>query len=169
MKLSLAAAKWLTKHSIMPTAWAIQRPEEQERIARSNIGLAIFYAPASQLDLSLFAGLSECKYLIAIDASYLDSGRITPDQQVGIILHELGHVFNVPPYDITSCMKSQQEHNLEAEQYADYYTHHCGYGAPFAGAMKHMKDTGVHGFDSPEIDSRIADLTSSISEKLNLA
>jgi hypothetical protein len=167
MFTTIAAEKFLTKHSIMPQDWKIPQAE-QERINVANIGMVVFYTPASSLDLSLSPWINNCSHLIALDGSYLDSGAISQDQQVGIILHEIGHILNRPPYDHNDLMKTKSDHNLDDEFYADYYAHHCGYGAQFISAMRCMRSANIYGFNSIEIDQRIQALDQSLQVRLNL-
>ena len=92
------------------------------------------------------------------------SGTLSPDEQVSVILHELGHIFNLPPNGY------YMNQSLEEEMYADYYTHHCGYGLQFAEAMNKMRANGVCGFNVPEIVTRVNELTngSGPQPRLNL-
>jgi len=163
MQFAPSARQLLATYHIPFESWTIP-DAERSRIADAPIGLAAFYTPGSRLGPTEIQMLQSIQFLIALDMSYLKAEFLTAPEQVGIIIHELGHVLNPAIYDPCSCMNAA----LDEELYADYYTIHCGYGSEFASAMAKMRQANVHGFASSSIQQRLDELASPSSIRLNL-
>lgn len=163
MQFSPSALEVLVQNNIAFENWRIS-DDERKRISNTPVGVAAFYSPGSLLGHNEIKMLQSIEFLIALDISYLKSGLLTGDEQIGIILHELGHIINPAPYEPCSCMNPK----LDEELYADYYTIHCGYGAEFALAMSKMREAKIYGFTSTSIEKRITELKSPSAKRLNL-
>ena len=156
-----AARALFNKFGITPDSWNI--PEsERERICKSGVGIAVSYTPASVMDLKTSPIPPEVSALIIIEGTPLLEEFITPPEQIGMVLHELGHHLNAPPaarsgMDAWVQALSKPEIDL-GELYADDYARHCGYGAEFRSAMIKFREGGRFGFDGEEIGRRIGKL-----------
>lgn len=156
------ARTFLMKHEILPSQWGLTQLET-DRIGKSGVRIVIFNAPAS---VDMFPTTGSC--LMILDAGPLNQGLITAKMQIGIILHELGHLVNPPPNDTdtyVSCMGGGA--SSEDEIFADDYALHCGYGREFAEALKLMSEQGIYGFDSPGVRKRIERLEQKLQNHPN--
>ena len=171
-----AARKLFTLRGILPSTWAIPS-DEKTRLSQSPIGIAIFNSPASVLNLDISPIPPRVRFLIVIDGGPLHAETITPQEQIGVLLHEFGHHVNPPPKPTDDAaliaswgrLASGSNHLSEDELFADDYARHCGFGFHFANAMEKMKNIGVPGFDHPSIDERIGLLRTTSEPRLNLA
>ena len=174
MKLTPSAEAWMFKHSISPKSWKIP-PDELERIDKLPATADVYEPPGGVLDRSKSPASVMGGRLVSLDKSYLERGNVTKEQQIGIILHEIGHIVNQPQQTQMETyeeeMHKQDGNNKQAtatELYADYYVHYCGYGRHYAAAMRVMKVLDVYGFDTDAVTQRLAELDNTPRERLNL-
>jgi hypothetical protein len=142
----------LEKHQILPSQWDLPNGEP-EKIIGVGIKLAIMFSPASQLKLPQ----GDYDNLVIIDGSLLEQNVISPEMQVGMILHEIGHVVNRPQVSATPNYMDALKYGdkFEEEICADLYAARCGYGEAFVSALKLMSRRGIYGFDSEAVAERI--------------
>jgi hypothetical protein len=147
-----SAREILGKHSILPSQWGLL-DEETEKIIGAGIKLAVMFSPASQLKLPQ----GNYHSLVMIDISLLEQAVISPKMQVGVILHEIGHVVNPPQPSLTPNYMDALRYGREFDEEicADLYAARCGYGEAFASALKLMRQQGIYGFDSGAVSERI--------------
>ena len=150
------AKSFLEENGILPSQWKLPMGESK-KIINAGVKIAIMWTPASEIKLPACVSPDEYSHMVIIDASYLSQKIITPDMQVGVILHEIGHVVDHSKsggnIDYITIMKygRQFENEVSADQYASL----CGYGSQFAEALQTMRDKGVYGFDSDSVAERI--------------
>lgn len=147
-----SARKILEKHQILPSHWQL-REGTAERIIEANIRLTIMYSPASQINLPP----GDYGSLVVADVSLLEKGVITPEMQVGIFMHEIGHVLNPPPTGPNTNYVDALAYGdkFDEEVSADQFAVACGYGQSFASALKVFRERGTYGFDSDAVAERI--------------
>lgn len=147
-----SARQILGKHRILPTLWGIL-DEETEKIIGAGIKLAVMFSPASQLKLPH----GNYDNLVMIEISLLEQAVISPKMQVGVILHEIGHLVNPPQPSVIPNYVDAMKYGpkFDEEICADLYTARCGYGEDFASALKLMRQRGIYGFDSDAVSERI--------------
>ena len=146
--------RWMLRHSILPSQWNLSADEAQ-RIASAGIRITVYNTPASCLPLvqPIEVGL---KHLIVVDPAPLDSGKLTPRQVIATLLHEIGHVVNLPTPGIFDFDYMMQLKGVrEDEVFADDYARHCGYGTDFADALELMKQAEPASFDTEAVKYRI--------------
>ena len=159
---------WMKHHSIMPYQWNLS-PEEASRITAAGIRISVYNRPASWLPLaaSIEGGL---KHLVVVDPAPLSSGTFTSQQMIASLLHEIGHVVNVPVRGFLN-----GEHMLhmigvaEEEIFADDYARHCGYGNDFADALEVMMQAEPKTFNKEAVKYRIERIRSNARIYLNLS
>jgi hypothetical protein len=127
----------LKRHDILPDSWDVP-DEEKTRIISSDIGVLSIFSPAANLAVTPKYQIDKVKNLITFNASLLEGSVISSRQIVSIILHEIGHILNMPkPRPITDYIyfmaRSTSGTSVPADEeiYADDYARHCGYGNDF--------------------------------------
>ncbi len=159
--------KWMKRHSIMPAQWNLSG-EEVQRISSAGIRITVYNTPATCLPLlpAIEAGL---KYLIVVDPAPLESGKLTPRQMIASLLHELGHVVNLPIPGIFDFDYLMQLNGVKDEEvFADDYVRHCGYGIDFAEALEAMMEIEPHTFRTTAVNFRIKRIRENTQLNLNL-
>lgn len=92
--IGCSASAWLKKKNLLPSSWGLN-PEQVERIKAASVRLTIMYSPASVLTLQpnplkdLSAG-----HLIIVDANAFEHPKLTREENVATMLHEIGHVIS---------------------------------------------------------------------------
>ena len=152
----------MSDHGIELQSWSIPNAEVQ-RINEASIEIQITNTSTDPV-ADTYRDTSRNIFIIKINTTYLDGNQITPEQQIGIILHEIGHRLNPAPYSAARVMNASED----CELYADYYAHYCGYGEHFADALEKMKIGKVSGFTSQEVTNRITTLRNQPPCLLNL-
>jgi hypothetical protein len=156
-----SARELLEKHQILPSQWNL--PDgEAEKIIEAGVKLAVMFSPASQLKLPK----GDYDNLVIIDVSFLGQKVISPEIQVSIILHEIGHIVNPPqPCTNPNYMDAMNYGDkFDDELCADLYAARCGYGEAFASALKLMRQRAIHGFESESVAERINRLNQASSK-----
>jgi hypothetical protein len=89
------------------------------------------------------------KYTVQLDAYLIDKwmtqAAFSRGELIATILHEIGHVVNVPPPD---CQDS-------VEHWADDYARYCGFGQPLLSALEKLITLDPEHFDTPITSGRI--------------
>ena len=155
----------MARHGISFGIWDIPH-EERTRISYTSVGIVAFRAPAFCISMSQVFLEGVPSDIIMLDRTFLETELITGPEQIGIILHEIGHIVNKPESEPAEYMERNSS-SLEEELYADYYTHHCGYGQHFARAMTKMREAKIYGFDMPNIQLRLDALAAPTKRRLN--
>ena len=119
--------------------------EDIDILIRENVYFIRTYSPSSTIELPNVPATSKMK-LINFEASY--QKLFMPQEVVGILLHEIGHVFNPDKYQ------------MEGEFAADEFAFKRGYGNWVAKGLKTGLDYKLSGFKQAPISERIAKLSS---------
>ena len=164
IQLQPTVAKLFNARGISPLKWAISETE-QGRIASANIGVTFFCGGATTVTMSRFPDRQSIEHLVVLDYELFNDGLLSGDQVVAMLLHEIGHIVNIPD---PANYKSLLEYRWHQELFADYYAFYCGYGNAFSQALKCLRDRKAFGFVSPEVDSRIESSASPHVTYLNL-
>ena len=172
LRIAPSARDHLERHGIIFDNWDI-KDEEKDRISHTSVGIVAFRAPAFCIDMSQAFGKNMPSYIIALDETFLETGLITGPEQIGMILHEIGHIVNKPIPEPVACTDPAEymtplPSSLEEELDADYYTYHCGYNQHFANAMRKMRKEKIYGFNNPDIQRRLDELATPTKERLYL-
>lgn len=158
-----SAEEFLSINQIEPQIWQIPQ-EVRAKITNEKIGVAVFNAPASVLDLSVSPLPADLKHLIIIDKGPLKARKITADQQIAMLLHEIGHIVAPPPpkpnsptgqRNIACYLEALAKKPSDDEVCADQFASHCGYAEHLAEALAAMLRLGVPGFDEGITKKRI--------------
>lgn len=163
---------FLERKHIMPSQWDLP-PEKVSQLLQANIRLTVVCWPASQFRIqpTQFQGM-EAVDLIAIDKSVLDCGdlKLEPREHIAMILHEIGHVLNPVPRQISDSglprgadpaawivqQKHRKAESLEqTEMSADEYARVCGYGVEIASSLEKLVAFAPKLFELTQVQRRV--------------
>ena len=147
---------WLTQKGLLPESWTIPKSEYM-RMDGNIFGITIVFSPASNLEL---ASEIKTKNLIICDATLLEEGVLTEREFTAQILHEIGHVLNVP--DGTASYVNDLK-----EFYADDYARLCGYENELLSSLQKLTTHYPNTFGKPLTGERIKRIQDATPAKAN--
>ena len=159
---------WFAKHDLLPSTWSLTH-QEAERIIAAQIGITICSPPANCVPLHKIPEEQSIRYLITVDPSLVEDKVFSARQQIGVLLHEIGHVVNPRTetsidHDFTMGLIRLNEHEI----FADDYVRFCGYGEDFAESMEVMISRDSIRFDTSSSKKRVELLREDRQLHLNL-
>ncbi len=171
------AKAWLQKENLLPSSWGLPI-EEAKRIQAANIRITMLFAPASVLELTPnpLAKL-ESALLVMFDGNSVGAGKLSRDECIAMLLHEIGHHLNKPtpqckeyPSMSPEWFAGQMEYKAQRmiEHEADDYARHCGFGDAIASGLDKLRRIEPMTFGGKDIESRIQRISGNSPLRLNL-
>jgi hypothetical protein len=156
------AKQWLTERQLLPSTWGFQEGQEKS-LEKTGIRLTIMYSPASVLKLQPNPLKDvDAARLVIVDANAFDNPKLTREEKIATMLHEIGHVFHelAPKKSIIDALKTGQyvaEMNSvsESENAADDYACQIGYGNHIASGLEKLAEIYPDKFSTDEVKARI--------------
>lgn len=150
---------WLDKRNLLPSTWGIDKGAI-ERIRETNIRLTVMYSPASVLTLrpNPLHDL-EATAIVLIDANIFENPKLTREENIATMLHEIGHVLDeskpraaaVPAHNPSNYMAAAQE----KENAADDFACQAGYANQIASGLKKLAEMMPEKFANELVKTRI--------------
>jgi hypothetical protein len=154
--VGVCAGKWLKRNNLLPSSWGLNNDQVQ-RIRDANIRLTIMYSPASVLTLqpNPIKDSDKTRFVI-IDANVFEDSRLTRDENIATILHEIGHVlWEVTRKTVSVSDTSQYLSNADCENAADDFAGKVGYGGHIASGLRKLAEIMPRKFDNENVKTRI--------------
>ena len=157
--------KWMDQNNLLPSTWGLNAIE-QNRICGLKFSIAIFSQPACCTPT--MRGTSQLMDVVHFSGEYLITGKLSREEMIACILHEIGHVVNDP-------YRHTQTHGdgywldsvlSEREACADDYVRHCQYGAHLGSALAKLEIISGIGFKSSITGARIKRVNENVRLRL---
>lgn len=142
--LGISTRTWFKKWNVLPTSWRI--PETRKRqILDASIQITMMFSPAS-----IFAVTQPiaCKHLIICDGTIMAEKRLSADEYVAGLLHEIGHKLN-PPSGVDAYLPGSDEF------WADDFARACGYADAIVSSLEKLKNHYPITFSTKDVIERI--------------
>jgi hypothetical protein len=157
-----SAKQWLKAKNLLPSSWALQVGQE-ESIKNAGVRLTIMYSPASVLKLQPNPLKDvDAARLIIVDVNAFDNPKLTREEKIATVLHEIGHVFHelALQKSMIDALKTGQyvaEMNsaTENENAADDYACQNGFGRHVASGLEKLAEIYPDKFGTKEVKARI--------------
>ena len=154
---------WYKAESLLPSSWALP-PSEETRIIKSNIRLKVLDSPAASWVVT-----AETAAVVIVNPEYLGPGKLSKQEFVAMILHELGHLLNQPNrhYSPDAVYSSVDAKNWD-EFWADDYARHCGKSADLQSCLSTLAIIDKTRFENDGTQRRIERIQGKEPQLLNL-
>lgn len=165
---------FLKNRGLLPSDWKLPSGEET-RILTAAVRITSISSPATKVSYNTNPfKMMDSLNLVIFSSAEFDAASLTPQEIVAALLHEIGHVLNVPRRNPASTDKVAEEYVAEMvrkeqgsdELEADDYVRYCGYGDKLIACLEKFAGHDKKGFTSSLTQKRIARLKS--DEKLIL-
>lgn len=157
-----SARSWLNRKNLLPSKWGLDQ-YHAEKIKNANIRLTLMYSPASVLSLAPnpLDGLAEVR-LVVIDANAFEHPKLTREENIATMLHEIGHVFDdmQPKQSLVDALKAGNYNAttrspVQRENAADDFAREAGFGQHIASSLRKFVEIHPEKFANAGIDERI--------------